>query len=359
MTRPNKRVAILALTATGVTLARRLQSRLRDQQLAVQVVLPAKFAQGREQSYASGQFKSAFRQAFTDSAYVICIMATGIVVRTLAPLVQDKRCDPAVLVMDERGQHVISLLSGHVGGANAFTKWISELIKADPVITTATDVAGVQALDVLAKQLHAWYPEFKRNTKQINGRLAAGKPVSLWIAPEFQSQVTNTRGFQVVTDLAAADPTAPLIAVTDQQLTVKRDNLIPMIPRLDVLGVGCRKSVTNAMMFAAFSEFCQQEKIAWHAIDQIASIEKKAHETAIHELAATLDVPATFYSANQLRASSAHYAQSDFVKKTVGIGNVACAAADFASGQRVVTPRYAGHEITFALGRKKQTEMSE
>ena len=177
MIQPNK-IAILALTQIGAELARKLQALLTQQ---VQVVLPDKLATKNEIGYAHGQFKVSLAQAFTDNEAIICIMATGIVVRSLAPMIQDKTCDPAVLVLDERGRHVISLLSGHVGGANALATQVGRVLQADPVITTATDTEGVQALDVLAKQLNAWYPEFKTNTKWINGRLAAGKPVALWI----------------------------------------------------------------------------------------------------------------------------------------------------------------------------------
>lgn len=355
MIQPNK-IAILALTQIGAELARKLQALLTQQ---VQVVLPDKLATKNEIGYAHGQFKVSLAQAFTDNEAIICIMATGIVVRSLAPMIQDKTCDPAVLVLDERGRHVISLLSGHVGGANALATQVGRVLQADPVITTATDTEGVQALDVLAKQLNAWYPEFKTNTKWINGRLAAGKPVALWIDTPFKSLFLNTKGFTIVDSLTAADPRIPIIAVTDRLLTEKREQLIPVIPRLDVLGIGCRKNVTNDMMLSAFSEFCQQEQLAWHAIGQLASIEKKAHESAIHELAATLHVPVHFYSAAQLQASSRRYPQSAFVQKTVGIGNVACSAADYASGSPVVTPRFARHEVTLALGRIQKIEMSE
>lgn len=347
---------IFALTVTGADLARQLRDQAAAVGTVMTVCLPAKFARPDESAYATGAFQPTLAQAFAQYDGLVCIMATGIVVRSLAPLIRDKTSDPAVLVMDERGHHVISLLAGHVGGANALTNWVGQLLTADPVITTATDTEHVQALDVLAKQCHGWYPEFKRTTKWINARLAAGEPVSLYVEPAFRPWLTDLRGFTVVDTLAAADPDVPLVVVSDRVQTAKRDQLVPVIPRLNVLGIGCRKNVTTAMVQAAVSEFCQEHQLAWRSIGQIASIDKKAHEAAIHYLAATWQVPVHFYTAATLRESSEKYPQSAFVQQTVGVGNVACAAADYASGQAVVTPRYAGHQITLALGRQTKDD---
>ena len=85
-------------------------------------------------------FAEAVRRAFADCDALVFVMATGIVVRTIAPLVQSKASDPAVLVLDQRGKHVISLLSGHLGGANAMAEQAAAYLGGEAVITTATDV---------------------------------------------------------------------------------------------------------------------------------------------------------------------------------------------------------------------------
>ncbi|EIT3882662.1 cobalt-precorrin 5A hydrolase, partial [Listeria monocytogenes] len=107
-------------------------------------------------------------------------------------VIEDKLSDPAVLVMDEHGKFIISLLSGHVGGANELTERIATITGGAAVITTATDRANVAAIDNIAKQLNGYLPDFKATTKRINGLLAAGKEVGLYIDEPLE---IDTRGF--------------------------------------------------------------------------------------------------------------------------------------------------------------------
>ena len=100
---------------------------------------------------------------FNKYRYIVFIMATGIVVRTIAPLIQSKFQDPAVIVTDEKGKNVISLLSGHMGGANEMALYISHLIESNPVITTATDVNNKSSLDMIAKRLDGYIENFRDN----------------------------------------------------------------------------------------------------------------------------------------------------------------------------------------------------
>ncbi len=124
--------------------------------------------------------------------------------RVLAPLVNDKLSDPAVVVIDERARHVISLLSGHAGGANALTRYLAGMLDADPVITTATDVNELAALDTLAFQLNARMTDFRAAVKTVNQMLVSGKRVGLWCDGEFTGALSrcDRRGFIPVSDLA-------------------------------------------------------------------------------------------------------------------------------------------------------------
>lgn len=126
-------------------------------------------------------FAEAVRRAFADCDALVFVMATGIVVRTIAPLVQSKASDPAVLVLDQRGKHVISLLSGHLGGANAMAEQAAAYLGGEAVITTATDVEHVPAFDLFAKENHLTIENLEE-LKYISGALVAGEPVSLCTA---------------------------------------------------------------------------------------------------------------------------------------------------------------------------------
>lgn len=346
-----KRFVVIALTSNGAAAARQLLNQLRTKGFKTDLFLPQRLAGDNEDCFQKGQFTVTIHRLFKDYDCVICVMATGIVVRSLSDVIVDKTVDPAVLVMDEKAHHVISLLSGHVGGANEWTRLVAKLTGADPVITTATDTEHVQALDILAKRLNGWYPNFKENTKKFNRLLAEKKPVELFIEPYLKKYVDSLNGFTELANLDQHQQGRPLVIVSDHSSFVKNPDALQVVPRVNVLGVGCRKNVTDEMMQQAFEEFCRAHQLLWRSIAKIASIEIKRGEGAIQYLATTIGTDLEFFTAEQLQPASEHYPSSAFVRKTVGVGNVACSAADFASGERTVTERYANHEITMAMSR--------
>ena len=175
--------------------------------------------------------------------------------------------------------------------------------------------------------------------------------MELFIEPYLTRYVGSLAGFTVIKTLDQHQAGTPLVIASDHSLFAKNADAIQVVPRVNVLGVGCRKGVTDEMMQAALTEFCSQHQLLWRSIGKLASIQLKREEGALQYLATTLNAELEFYTAQQLQAASAHYPASPFVLKTVGVGNVACAAADFASGARTVTERYANHEITMAMSR--------
>lgn len=351
----NKKFAIIALTSQGSKTAQQLADKLAsDSNYSVQIYLPAKFTGSKVNSFNPGQFQKVMQEQFQLNDCLICIMATGIVVRSIAPMIKDKMSDPAVIVLDEKAHHIISLLSGHVGGANAWTKKISQLLNSDPVITTATDTENVQSLDMLAKSVNGWYPNFKTNTKQFNSWLAERKPILIYIEDYLRPYVSNLRGFSCIDDPTKSLSADPLVVVSDRLYPIKHEPFIQIIPQINVLGIGCRKNVTNKAIQEAFMEFCRQYNLAWLSFKFLASINIKQDEAAIQYLAQTLNISSKFYAATELQCVSQYYPFSDFVFKTVGVGNVACSAADIASGQRTITSRFTKNDITFALGRLRE-----
>lgn len=350
MPQPKKTsICIMALTELGTRLAGKLHRLLSGSQILV----PEKYGIAGVDTFARGQFTQKFTQVFQTFDCLICIMATGIVVRKVGPLMQDKTIDPAVIVMDERANHVISLLSGHVGRANALTTQIAGVLDSEPVITTATDTENVQAIDTLAQRFNGWYPEFKYHTKLFNTWLVEKKPLLLYIDPDFREAGVDFNGFEVVDTVDQQRPEIPLVIISDKCVD-KRPNSLQIVPRANVLGVGCRKDVSYQMMQTAFVAFCAQINLNWRSICKVVSIQKKAHENAIHYLADCFGVSTEFYTAEQLQTAASHYPQSAFVKKTVGVGNVANAAAEFGAGTRTLMTHFSADQVTMAVSRRTQ-----
>ncbi|EAC6541443.1 cobalt-precorrin 5A hydrolase [Listeria monocytogenes] len=336
------KLAIIAVTERGRDLAITL-----TKTVAATIFVPGKHCNEQTNSLTP-DFGTAMREIFTKYQALICIMATGIAVRTLAPAIEDKLSDPAVLVMDEHGKFIISLLSGHVGGANELTEQIAMITGGAAVITTATDRANVAAIDNIAKQLNGYLPDFKATTKRINGLLAAGKEVGLYIDEPLD---IDTRGFTM-------EEVSPQVYIsTKYKLQVATHERIQLVPKQFILGVGCRKGVSAETIDAAFTHFCEQENIYPRAFREIHSITLKAEEPAILHLAEKWRVPFIVHPAEELQTVAGKYPTSAFVQKTVQVGNVALSSADIGSNGNVVTSRFAENGVTFAAG--KLTKNSE
>lgn len=338
------KIAVAALTPTGIRLARKLRA---CWQTELPIFVPQDRVSEGLEAFPTGHFKEGLRQLFKEYEALICIMATGIVVRSLASVLEDKRQDPAVLVMDEKGQHVISLLSGHLGGGNQLTLQVAKKLGSRPVITTATDVQQVTALDLLAQEIDGWYADFKSTTKRINGLLADHQKVGLL---QRQEWVKDQRG---LTLLQEGDSFASFAAVLVVSEGIEKlpENALQIVPRRHLLGIGARKNVPFSVIKENYIAFCQQEKIHYRGIKKIVSIDLKREEAGICQLAEWLAVPFETFTAEELSAVADKYPQSQFVKQTTGVGSVSLAAADLASGGNVVSERFAANGVTFALGK--------
>ncbi|WP_228099192.1 MULTISPECIES: cobalt-precorrin 5A hydrolase [unclassified Granulicatella] len=341
-------IAIVALTEYGKQTALTLKSRLNEARCTVYTT--AKIADNQVTAL-QGKTIEAIRELFQSVDVLICIMATGIVIRSIAPAVHDKLADPAVIVMDERAKNVISLLSGHMGGANQITQNIATLMDANPVITTATDVHDVQALDMIAKSVNGWRDELRPLLLAFNGYLAGKQTVYFY---QEKPWVNDFRGLSIIQEEDIPNiiqSRAPFIMLTTQSEHAHRENMVVIYPRPYVLGVGARKQVDSQVFKANFELFCEQQKISPREIGLIASIDVKKEEQAILDLAKELDCDFVTFTKDELATVDGKYPQSEFVKKTVGVGSVALASADYASNAQVISERFAKDGCTYALAK--------
>ena len=176
MVLPNlNKLAVWAVTPNGITLADKLADSLAN----ATVYVSQNLAHKRRSHILFERLSVTVSEKFNRYTGHIFIMSTGIVVRVLAPLIQNKFEDPAVVVVDDLGRHAISLLSGHIGGANALTHEIALVIEADPVITTATDINAVPAIDVIAVE-NGFQIENPEAIKSVNMALLKKKRITVY-----------------------------------------------------------------------------------------------------------------------------------------------------------------------------------
>lgn len=340
-------IALFCLTPGGVALAKRLSAMLpltcfTSEKLREEGFIPF-----------DGGFANTARQAFTTYTALIFIGATGIAVRVLAPLVNDKFSDPAVVVIDERGQHVISLLSGHAGGANALTRYLAGMLGADPVITTATDVNEMSALDTLAFQLNARMSDLRTAVKTVNQMLVSHQRVGLWWDAELTEEIgqCDIRGFIPVDDLQRLPELDALICISLRndlpELPVLHWKLVP---QRVVAGIGCRRDTPFPLLATLLARQLEAQKLDPLALKAIGSVTLKKGEPGLIQLASCCRVPFKTFTAEALREFEHHFPGSGFVRKTVGVGSVSGPAAWLLSQGQLLGETLREQGVTITLG---------
>lgn len=272
------------------------------------------------------------------SAYVF-IGAAGIAVRYIAPWVKDKYTDSPVLVIDEKGQYVIPLLSGHVGGAAALADEVADMIGAVPVHTTATDVQGKFAVDVFARKNGLIITD-RETVKKISAGLLNGEKAALYIEDSSVS-ITGTPPEEVVLCESLEETEQYsyqiMIAGSSEQPVQDRKNEVQkperegctlvLLSRNIAAGIGCRKGIEEAALEKGFLEILAANGLDIRQVKSIASIDLKKNEQALLYLCEKYHIPFEIYTAEELSSVSGVTAASDFVKKITGVDNVCERAA--------------------------------
>ena len=362
------RTAVFALTEQGGMLAQRIKGVLDG---GAEVYLPDKLEIAgleRENVHRFSQVRAALHQAFPQYDVLICIMATGIVVRVLAPVLRDKLTDPAVLVCDEKGQFVISLLSGHIGGANTYACRLAAALGAQPVITTATDVEGELAPDALAEKL-ALRPWPRMHIKVLNSAVLAPGEIRYLVSedlPHKEYYLDQLRRLGLKADICICselpqptDKKCQVALVPKEQMPILMDapeRTLYLVPRRLIAGIGCRQGVSKELVLQALDAACEQIGRDRSFISVLASASIKEHEAGLLEAAEALGVPINFYDPKvlQQQIDAYHLMESKFVLKNVGAGNVCEAAAlreslNEGPGARFALPKTKFDKVTVAL----------
>ncbi len=345
------KISIICFTLTGQQTGEKLKKALEEQEHAVSLYTKSKYIpesiKESTKEWAGKQFESA------DG--IIFIGATGIAVRSIAPYVASKKTDPAVLVTDECGKFVISLLSGHLGGANELALQAAEALHAVPIVTTATDLEGKFAVDVFAKKNNCHIFRMKE-AKEVSAALLAGEKVGFYSEFPWEGELPdglvnccglrdenwiseNEPGTNVQNDnqIKSASDLFPKvgIAVTIHKNCTPFLSTTHVVPQAVALGMGCRKNKeAQAVEKAAFT--CLEEnQIYPQAVACLASIDIKKEEPGLLALAEKMGIPFETFSSEELLAVKGEFTASSFVSRTVGVDNVCERSAIKAAQDRI------------------------
>ncbi len=293
------KTGILAITAGGRQLAEKLAVKLADGCLLS----------------VNSTVQETLRDNWLRYDGFICIMAAGIVVRAISPLLEDKLTDPCVLVVDQQGEHVISLLSGHLGGGNRLAIEVAALIGARPVITTASDVLGLTPLDIWAREQQLIVPDRAALTR-ASAILVNKGCLRLYCEVEVRSLPP---GLLTVESESEAD-----VIVSNR--TGWSSEALVLHPRNLVVGIGCNRGTSAGEMAAALEQFLAGGAYARLAVRNLASLDLKQDETGLLELAGTNNWQIDFFTKEALN-EVAGVSISPTVLKAVGAKGVAEPAA--------------------------------
>lgn len=270
------RIGLVAITAGGNKLAGELAGRLEG---------------ARHLAPPAGQkIAETLALAWTEFDALICIMAAGVVVRSIAPLLRDKRHDPCVVVMDERGRHAISLVGGHLGGGNALARRVALITGGEAVITTSSDTQGLVALDLWAEAQHLFAA---RQTLTLAAALLVNRG-ELRLYPEVAVD-SIPPGITLVDDICLAD------ALVSSSTRFASPPLI-FRPRNLVVGIGCNRGTPAAEFAEALEELFDDLRLSTDSIRNLASIDKKNDEPGLLQFAAERHLRLDFFTGEAINA---------------------------------------------------------
>lgn len=279
------------------------------------------------------------KEAMEKAKGIIFISSTGIAVRAIATYLKGKTIDPGVVVVDAKGEYAISLLSGHLGGGNELAVKVSEILKAMPIITTATDSLGVKAPDMIAKENNLLISDMKK-AKEISAFLIEEKKV---VFEDEDKIIDIPKGYIECTE---GSENFPKVIVTNkisdlEALVLVRKNLI--------LGIGCRKDVTKEKMLKFIRESLKEYGYREDSILKISTIDLKSKEEAILNISQVFSVPLEIHSRDEVRKIEHLFKCSDFVRKSIGVGAVAEPCV-YLSGGEIVVERISKEGMTLCIG---------
>lgn len=324
-----KRLVAFVVTKDGERLALRLKKEFKS----LKIIGPKGLGN-------HGLLRKAGR-AFRECDGLIFICAAGIAVRAIAPHLSGKHLDPAVVALDDKGRYCISLLSGHLGGANSLAVEAASVLGAKPVITTATDIHGLKCVEEIAARFGLEIDDI-RNIKLINSALLSGGPVA--ILDRDRKRLKKIRAFLSGSGIfrfasgISKRPLAKAYAVISAREHVKLParvlaRAMLLRPKEFVAGIGCGKGAAEKEVFAAIGKVLKEAGLSLKAIRNLATIDMKRREIGLLRFASKAGIKIDFFSAKELNGAVRH-GGSSFVQERTGALAVAAPAAILSSGAK-------------------------
>lgn len=351
------KTAVVAITKHGIVIARKIKDSLPE----AEIYAPIKHSDsGLDINWFDKQTTQVVANLFKTYDALICIFSLGAVIRIIAPFLVDKKTDPAVLVIDDKANFVISTLSGHLGGANALTRLIASYLNSKPVITTAADVNETIPVDLVGKNF-GWIIENYQNVTKISAFMVNEEKIGLyqeageknwWDATSFPQNVTvikelyelkspDFKGALIISDKIIADP------VILEKSVIYR-------PKSLVVGIGLHRDTSKDVIENGILTVLKDKALSFKSIRNISSINKEGKIKGLQEFSEQYKIPVEIYDKGKLGQVSVPN-PSKTVQKFEGIPSVSEASSILSSnnGELIVPKQKFPPNLTVAVSRVK------
>ncbi len=323
------KIAVICFTGAGASTAHRLM-----EGLIKEGDLCEGYGKGQGLKPLTMSLADWTRKQFLEKDGIVFIGAMGIAVRSIAPCLKGKAEDPAVVVLDDEGRFSISVLSGHLGGANELTGRAARITGGQAVITTSTDIHGKFAVDLFAKRLGLAITELNK-IKKVSAAVLRGETVGFFSDFPIEGKLPEELCSGREADISL------FITLSNLPEEGKTDHLLRLIPKILILGIGCRKGTPVTAIRDGVSRVLKEHNISPLAIAGCASIDLKKEEEGICAFAAETGVPFYTYPAEVLDGIEGEFTSSPFVKQITGVDNVCersalCCVKELGGGKLIV-----------------------
>ena len=347
-----EKVAILAITKNGIKMGLSLKKLFPDWK----IFAPSKFSDNNEViEWYNDSTSIKIVDLFKSNDALICLFSLGAVIRLIAPHIKDKKTDPAVVVIDDKAQFVISVLSGHLGGANELSNDIAQKINAVPVITTAADVNKTIAVDLVGKEF-GWIIDGDDTVTKVSAFMVNKEKIGVfqnvgnrdWWKKEFPRNVFKYDSF----DELKNSQSKGFLIISDQVFDDKiLENTVIYRPQTLVVGVGLHWDTSKETIKSGLETSLQKFNLSSKSIARFVSIKKEKDIVGLIELGKEMDIPIEYIDREELAAIDTPN-PSKTVQTFEGTPSVSEAAAIKSSqGELVVEKQKFPPNLTIAIAR--------
>ena len=330
-------VSVLAITKNGIDIGVKLKELFPDWK----VYAPSKLASEKKILWYSEPTSEKISELFKNSKALICLFSLGAVIRLIAPHLKDKKNDPAVIVIDDKTNFVISVLSGHLGGANELTQTISEKLNSIPVITTAADVNKTIAVDLLGRDL-GWIIDDDSTVTKISAHMVNEEKIGVyqdvgkisWL----KKLPKNVKIYESFNDLKNSSSKGNLI-ISDKIMTdnLLNDSVVYRPPSL-VIGIGLHWDTSKETIKDGIDTSLKKFNLSSKSIAKLVSIKKPKNVQGLIDIGKEMGIPVEYVEREELALVSAPN-PSDIVKDFEGTSSVSEAAAIKVSGGKLIVEK--------------------